>query len=176
MKKSKKKLKGMTLVEMIISIFIFALMGGLLILIGTHIDNTTKATNRLKNKIVVESPYAANHVKKIGVDGSGNDINLPSTELDIVVVQDEIDGKYYYQEKDATTGKMVTKEAEFKKGDKVEMKADKYATEDLVTDGMTAEEKKAYQEGVNGGLNLEFLDIQPAAPPTPLSPTPGGGT
>ena len=55
------------------------------------------------------------------------------------------------------------------------MKADKYATEDLVTDGMTAEEKKAYQEGVNGGLNLEFLDIQPAAPPTPLSPTPGGG-
>ena len=117
MKKSKKKLKGMTLVEMIISIFIFALMGGLLILIGTHIDSTTKATNRLKNKIVVESPYAANHVKKIGVDGSGNDINLPSTELDIVVVQDEIDGKYYYQEKDATTGKMVAKEAEFKKGE-----------------------------------------------------------
>lgn len=175
MKKSKKKLKGMTLIEMIISIFIFALMGGLLILIGTHIDNTTKATNRLKNKIVVESPYAANHVKKIGVDKSGADINLPSTELDIVVEQDDISGKYYYQEKDTVTGKMVTKEAEYKKGDKVEMKADKYGTEDLVTDGMTPDQIKEFREGVNGGLNLEFIDIQPAAPATPLAPTPGGG-
>ena len=33
MKKSKKSLKGMTLVEMIISIAIFAVMGGLLVLV-----------------------------------------------------------------------------------------------------------------------------------------------
>lgn len=173
MKKSKKKLKGMTLVEMIISIFIFALMGGLLILIGTHIDNTTKATNRLKNKIVVESPYAANHQVKLGVDSNGVDINLPSTELDIVVEQDEISGKYYYQEKDTNTGQWVTKEGKYTSGDKVEMKADKYATEDLVTADLTPQQKAAYKDGVNGDLNLEFIELQPAAPASPIA-TPGG--
>ena len=37
MKKGKKKLKGMTLIEMIISIAIFAIMGGLLVLVGNHV-------------------------------------------------------------------------------------------------------------------------------------------
>ena len=74
MKKSKKKLKGMTLVEMIISIAIFAIMGGLLILVGTHIDATNRATNVLKTKVSNESPYAANHkinyVKKDNTQGT----------------------------------------------------------------------------------------------------------
>ena len=48
----------MTLIEMIISIFIFALMGGLLILVGTHIDATSRAANNLKNKVVGESQSA----------------------------------------------------------------------------------------------------------------------
>jgi len=166
MKKSKKKLKGMTLIEMIISIAIFAIMGGLLILIGTHIDKTTKAANRLKNKIVVESPYAANH-KITTVDKDGNPVNLKSNEITITVEQDEVAGKYYYADGVDADGKPVLKEGSYQKTDKVELKADKYDTESLITDSMkTDAEKDAYRNDVNGGLNLDFVVIQdpPAGP------------
>ncbi|HNZ99702.1 prepilin-type N-terminal cleavage/methylation domain-containing protein [Ruminococcus sp.] len=159
MKKSKKKLKGMTLIEMIISIAIFAIMGGLLVLLGTHIDNTTKATNKLKNKIVEESPYAANH-QKVGVDKDGNTINLSSTPITITVEQDEVAGKYYYRAFNAAKGEYELVEGSYQKTDKVELSCDKYATEDVVTAGMTTDaEKQAYRRGANGELNLEFVDI-----------------
>ena len=64
MKKGKKKLKGMTLIEMIISIAVFAALCGILVMVGTHIDAQSRATNNLKDKIVKESPYAANRVDK----------------------------------------------------------------------------------------------------------------
>ena len=41
------------------------------------------------------------------------------------------------------------------------MTAQKYTTEDLVTDGMTAQEKQDLRDGVNGGLNLDFIEIDP---------------
>ena len=63
MKRTKKNLKGMTLYEMIISIAIFAIMCGVLIGVGMHIDNSNKATNNLKAKINAEAPYAANRVE-----------------------------------------------------------------------------------------------------------------
>ncbi len=164
MKKSKKKLKGMTLIEMIISIAIFAIMGGLLVLVGTHIDNTTKATNRLKNKVVVESPYAANKIKKVGVDNVGNDVNLSSQAIGITVIQDGASGYYYVQEPDPNDAskKIVVKKSYGQgSGDRVDMTAQKYTTEDLVTDGMTAQEKQDLRDGVNGGLNLDFIEIDP---------------
>lgn len=59
----KKKLKGMSLIEIIISLAVMALLSVILLTVGTTIGNTSKATNKLKNKIVQESPYAANRVK-----------------------------------------------------------------------------------------------------------------
>ena len=59
MENKKKKLKGMSLVEIIISLAVMAIMGILLITLGTTIDSTTRATNKLKSKIVQQSPYAA---------------------------------------------------------------------------------------------------------------------
>ena len=164
MKKSKKKLKGMTLIEMIISIAIFAIMGGLLVLVGTHIDNTTKATNKLKNKIVEESPYAANHVKTLKTDPTLGNIDLTDTAISITVIQDEASGNYYVQIPDPNDpSKKIFDTRSYCQGsgDRVDMTAKKYTTEDVVTDGMTAQEKQEFRKGANGGLNLDFIEIDP---------------
>lgn len=163
MKKSKKKLKGMTLIEMIISIFIFAIMGGLLILVGTHIDATSKATNNLKNKVVVESPYAANHVKDIG---GGNE--LPHEEMDITI-KIKAKGEYWVPVTDKDDPSVVTYEKKTY-GDEdgyvtQEMKADKYSTEQLVTDGMTEKQIEDMRKKVNGKLNLDFFEVKPEETP-----------
>ena len=163
MKKSKKKLKGMTLIEMIISIFIFAIMGGLLILVGTHIDATSKAANNLKNKVVVESPYAANHYSVVGTDEEGKPKKLKNEEMDITVKISGVSGKYYvyneetkaYDEKSyGETGAI-----------QVDLKADKYSTEELVTAGMTEDQINDMRSKSNGKLNLDFFDIRPAEEP-----------
>ena len=175
MNKSKKKLKGMTLIEMIISIFIFALMGGLLILIGTHIDATSKATNNLKNKVVVESPYAANRIKEVGVDpDSGETVTLPMEEMDISV-KIHASGKYWVNELADPNNPSSFKAVEHSYGDAngdvvVDMKAKKYSTEALITDDMTAEQIAEMQQKANGKLNLDFFEIKPTDPPVETPP------
>jgi len=164
MKKSKKKLKGMTLIEMIISIFIFALMGGLLILVGTHIDATSKATNNLKNKVLVESPYAANHINVYGQKADGTDKVLDKEDLDITV-KIHASGTYWKNDPDPDNpGKYNKIEKPYGDADGnvvVNMKAIKYTTEKLVTEGMTDDEIAEMQKKANGQLNLDFFDVQP---------------
>jgi hypothetical protein len=41
------------------------------------------------------------------------------------------------------------------------MKAIKYTTEKLVTEGMTDDEIAEMQKKANGQLNLDFFDVQP---------------
>lgn len=57
-KKSKKKLRGMTLVEVIIAIAIFAMLGAVLILVGTSIDQYSRSTKHMNDKIAVQGPIA----------------------------------------------------------------------------------------------------------------------
>ena len=57
--KSRKKLKGMTLVEIIIAMAVFAVLGVILLGIGQVVDSTTKASSRLNKKMTVQAPYAA---------------------------------------------------------------------------------------------------------------------
>lgn len=166
MKKSKKKLKGMTLIEMIISIFIFALMGGLLILVGTHIDATSKATNNLKNKVVVESPYAANHIKEIGMDAeSGEPVTLPASEMDIQV-KIHASGQYWDHDPNDPASKIPIPYGDADGNVVVDMKATKYSTEKLMTDGMTDEEIAEMQKKANGKLNLDFFEVKEEEPTT----------
>ena len=80
MKKGKKNLKGMTLIEMIISIAVFAALCGILVMVGTHIDAQTRATNNLKDKILKESPYAANRV-----DMYKEDTTFPTKDMTIEI-------------------------------------------------------------------------------------------
>jgi len=135
MKKSKKSLKGMTLVEMIISIAIFAIMGGLLVLVGTHIDATNRATNVLKSKVANESPYAANKQKEYNVDESTKK-DFTKSDITVDISIDEIGG----------TPASVTLEAE------------KYNTRDIVEEGLSDADKAAMRKKANGGLNLQFVD------------------
>lgn len=163
MKKSRKKAKGMTLVEMIISIAIFGIMGGLLILVGTHIDATTRAGNNLKHKVTVESPYAANHKKtyKDGVD----DVDIPKSEMDITIkltIPDEV--SVWKKETDEVTKEVKEVEYTYSGDVELDLKADKYETESIITKDMTDEQIKLMRKRANGGLNLEFFELQKETP------------
>jgi prepilin-type N-terminal cleavage/methylation domain-containing protein len=156
MKKNKKKVKGMTLVEMIISIAIFGIMGGLLILVGTHVDATSRAGNNLKNKVLNESPYAANHVKTY-MDGE-EEKDIPKSKMDIEIRIPDVEGKYYKTEDDGAGG---TKEVEYNYGPGIDvtLKTYKYDTEAVITKDMTDEQIEDMKKKANGKLNLKFFDV-----------------
>ena len=137
MKKGKKNLKGMTLIEMIISIAVFAALCGVLVMVGTHIDATSRATNNLKDKIVKEAPYAANRVKEY-IDKDNKLVEFPSKQITI-----EIDY-----------------------GKKVEVKAKKYETENIVLDGRSAKSQENIKNGFNSGLNLDYIRFPSEDPKT----------
>ncbi len=54
----KKKLKGMTLVEIIISLFIFTLMALMMVRIASVSTNLTKNANHVNKKVTVQAPLA----------------------------------------------------------------------------------------------------------------------
>ncbi|EWM52719.1 PulJ/GspJ family protein [Ruminococcus flavefaciens] len=159
MKKSRKKLKGMTLIEMIISIAIFAMMGSLLVLVGMHIDSANKASNSLRNKIVEESPYAANHVTKYN-DSTNTLKDISTANLAITVEQDDIPGVFeneeYIDPNDPSKG---THKVQYNLNTKVDMTAKKYQTRDVLLDGKTPTQKNEILNGANSNLNLEFFEI-----------------
>lgn len=73
--KKKRTLKGMTLMECIISIAVLAALSLILIRLGVHVDNTTKATTNLKTKVSEQAPFAASGKTSYGFqtvpDGHG---------------------------------------------------------------------------------------------------------
>lgn len=140
LKKRKKNLKGMTLLEMIISIFLFAVMCGLLVLVGNNIDATTRATNNLKDKVTKQSPYAANRQAQFR-DSTGADVMLDTEDVSIVIKFDGTVG----------TGTDAVQPD-------VELTAKKYKTDKIVLDGRSTKSQDVILNGPNNGLNLEFID------------------
>lgn len=132
MKKRKKNLKGMTLIEMIISIFVLGLLTMILVMVGEHIDAQSRATNNLKDKIVKEAPYAANKVTKY-TNKDGDSVDLKSEDITIDIIYD-------------------------KDKPKIELTAKKYETVDVVLDGRSAKSQENIKNGFNSGLNLDFID------------------
>ena len=55
----KNALKGATLVEIIVSLAIFGMLGLVLVQLGTNVDKTTKSSNRLNKRVAIQAPYAA---------------------------------------------------------------------------------------------------------------------
>lgn len=157
MNKNRKKHKGMTLYEMIISIAIFALMAGVLVGVGAHIDSQTRATNGLKNKIVRETPFAANRITQ---DNLGNDL-FYTEEIDM-------DIKYsghvsYVGEDPSNPGSYITID---KDNPSITVKGDKFKTEAAITGD---KDTTLDPEAINGKLNLEFIRIQPTSTSTASS-------
>lgn len=138
MKKVKKKLKGMTLIEMIISIAVFAALCGILVMVGTHIDAQSRATNNLKDKIVKQSPYAANRVMEY-VDKDGNKVQFSTKDITIDIKYDSKN---------------------------VEIKAKKFETESVVLDGRSAKSQENIKNGFNNGLNLDYIRLDSEIPTT----------
>lgn len=161
MKNFKKTHKGMTLYEMIISIAIFAIMCGVLVGVGMHIDSTNRAANNLKKKIAAEAPYAANKLTKDGSTEYFEDKDVTDLQMTISFVGNDLtkttpeSKTFYYYNKTTNKKESVTKDATCT----IDLK--KYSTERIYTgkdDLMSAEDKVKTQ---NGQLNLEFLEIQP---------------
>jgi prepilin-type N-terminal cleavage/methylation domain-containing protein len=58
MKKLKSKLSGMTLVEMIVALAVFAMLALILVLMGSAVEKNTRAANNLNSRIAVNGPIA----------------------------------------------------------------------------------------------------------------------
>lgn len=89
MMKKKRTLKGMTLIEIIIAMFVLTAMAAVLLGIGLNVDQTTKDTNGMKDKLTVETPYAANNVVQFR-DNAGDLVDI--TPVDTVVHIEYDDG------------------------------------------------------------------------------------
>lgn len=57
-KKAKKKLKGMTLAEIIISLAVFAMVALILCLMGKSVEANRREATRVNNKINIQGPVA----------------------------------------------------------------------------------------------------------------------
>lgn len=130
--KIKKKYKGMTLIEIIIALAIFAMLGSLLVLAGVQIDKTMKASNKLNKKMLVEAPYAANQLEKYNVNGT--DVFF-ATEP--VIINVDVDGKT------------------------VSINGIKRDTEELIKpEGMKPQEETMYYKQPNAKLNLKYIEVE----------------
>jgi len=167
MKNNKTTLKGMTLVEMIIAIAIFAMLGAVLVGIGVVADNTSRATTNLKSKITAQSPYAANHIAnyvEYGTDAAGNevtqDVTLQSEKVMDINVKMIAEGDYTAFVTDAAgdttvdaSGVPMTQKIHYKDPDQ-NIGVNKYNTKVVI-------ENNLKDSQYNKDLNLKFVDIQP---------------
>ena len=149
MRKVKKNLKGMTLYEMIISIAVFALMAGVLVGVGTHVDRTTRAANNMKNKLVQETPYAAN---KITIDPSTGDEKFSTEDLDMTFSMHVANNKWY----DHTTRAEIQND-----NPSCTINLRKHNTEAAVTGD---KDTHLDPNSDNAHLNLQFLETLPETP------------
>ncbi|MBO5319934.1 MAG: prepilin-type N-terminal cleavage/methylation domain-containing protein [Ruminococcus sp.] len=56
--KKKKKLKGMTLVEIVVSIAVFAAISLILVMVGSAVNAQQRSANRVNRKVAVQGPLA----------------------------------------------------------------------------------------------------------------------
>ena len=179
--KSRKKLKGMTLIEIIISIAVFAVLGVILLGIGQVVDSTTKASSRLNKKMTVQAPYAAaKNVRSMDTDSDGVDdyyYYIDEAGNNVPVTPDNMNISVYFGSKTSPTKVKVQKyqldssgnlikDADgkpIKDGDPVDeeaksdLNANKYSTKELVKNN-----KLIYDaNSPNANLDFQFVEIQP---------------
>ena len=133
-----KKFKGMTLIEILVALAIFAMLGSILVLAGVQIDRTMKGSNKLKKKMVTQSPYAANQIEYYEV-ANGTTESFATQPITINVV--------------------------YKNGavnESVNIDAYKVDTEEIIMPtGMSSQQAEAYRNSVNSRLNYKFIKLCP---------------
>jgi len=140
MKKRKKNLKGMTLIEMIISIFVLGLLTMILVMVGEHIDAQSRATNNLKDKIVKESPYAANKVTAF------KDGELKSEDITIDIIYDKDKPKIELTAKKYETVEVVLDGRTAKSQENIKNGFNSGLNLDFITDIKNEKDRKAEEE------------------------------
>lgn len=150
MKKNKKKLKGMSLIEIIISLAILAIMAGVLLTIGTVVDGTTRSSTNLKAKVNAEAPYAAHRVKNYD-DGTGTTVAFSTQPMSVEVVLQCPAGQYY----DQNSGQMTTYPA----NPAAVVNGYRVNTEDAYKTQLTTEQLAQYSNQSNSNLNLEYVVV-----------------
>ena len=122
MKKTLKKLSGMTLVEIIVALAVFAVMSLVLVTMGSTVEKHSKSARDLNSRVVVEGPIAEaqndkeaylvddKYVIKVGLgvkekDDEGNEHIVISTK-DLV----SIEGTLCYVNPDLGTNATATDE------------------------------------------------------------------
>lgn len=112
--KKKKKLKGMTLVEIVVSIAVFAAISLILVMVGSAVNAQQRSANRVNRKVAVQGPLAE----------AQNDANalLLNDEYEIYVAKKDspssgvtVKGKLYSTEEfviDADGNKVSSPDAE----------------------------------------------------------------
>ncbi len=112
--KKKKKLKGMTLVEIVVSIAVFAAISLILVMVGSAVNAHQRSANRVNRKVAVQGPVAE----------AQNDVNaiLVNDKYEIYVAKKDsptsgvtVTGKLYSTQKftiDEEGNKVVAPDAE----------------------------------------------------------------
>ena len=73
----RKNFKGMTLVEIIVALAIFAMLGLVLATLGMNVDSTT---NRLNKRVAIQAPYAASQDTEFNYDVTDEDGNVTNVD------------------------------------------------------------------------------------------------
>lgn len=143
MRNKKKKYKGMTLVEIIIALAIFAMLGALLVLAGVQIDKTMQASNKLKKKMLVEAPYAANQLDNYKLsDGATQPFATEPLTIEVKIGENAANVNGYLRD-----------------------------TEEIIKPGgMSDEEEAEYYRKANSRLNFKFIEIEEPTKPETKKP------
>lgn len=159
MKKSKKNLKGMTLIEIIVSLAILAIMSAVLLTIGQVVDATTRSSTNLKAKVNAEAPYAAHRVNHYDSESNpGTTVPLPTTNIQVQVQLQCPAGQYH----DVDSGQTTT----FPANPGVTVNGYRCNTEDYYKSLLTPDQQAAYPNQANSNLNLEYVFISPTTAPS----------
>lgn len=76
MNKTRRKKSGMTLIECIIAIAVFALLSVVLLLIGTSVDAHSRSARNINKKISVEGPVAEAQDKDTAVEAGNVNVSV----------------------------------------------------------------------------------------------------
>lgn len=101
---NKKKLKGMTLVEVLVSLAIFVIMAGVLVTACMAVNNAVTNSNRMTKKINFQAPSAENMTED-NAETSPVEININGVNVDMTL---------YTVNRDASDPKGNTTSGDFK--------------------------------------------------------------
>lgn len=150
----KKNLKGTTLLEVIIALAIFAMLGVILVTLGSNVDKQTKSSVKLNKRVALQAPYAASQQEKHAVeqgDGTYQEVELTNSNSSIRIFIDK--------DKDGNPDDVDVKR-ENGNIDKISSQANvsgkRYTTEDIVTGDTEAYDP---EDVSNSRHHLQFIKV-----------------